>query len=317
MSNYSYIQKKLHEFIQKYYVNELIKGALLFFAIGVLYFIFTLFVEHFFWLKPTARTVLFVLFIVVELALIAVYIAFPLFKLWGLQKGINESEAAKIIGNHFPEVSDKLLNMIQLREEESGSELIEASIEQKSSELKLVPFKKAIDFSKNKKYLKYALVPIVIYVLVLITGNITIFNDSFTRVVHFKNQYQPPAPFSFQLLNNSLDVIEGQTFTVEIETVGEVVPEDAKIYFDNESYFLENLGNGKFQYTFSTIHKSKEFYVEANGIYSNTYKVKLIATPVITNLTLVFNYPTYTGKKNEVIKNTGNAIVPQGTKINS
>lgn len=315
MSNYNNIQKKLHQFIQKYYLNELIKGALLFFAIGVLYFIFTLFVEHFFWLKPAARTVLFVLFILVELALIVVYIAFPLFKLWGLQKGINDSEAAKIIGNHFPKVSDKLLNMIQLREYASGSELIEASIEQKSMELQPVPFKKAIDFSSNKQYVKYTLIPVVIYLLVLITGNITIFNDSFTRVVHFKNQYQPPAPFSFQLLNSTLDVIEGQPFTVELETSGEVVPEDAKINFDNESYFLENLGNGKFQYTFANVHSSKEFYVEANGIYSNTYEVRLIATPVITNLTLVFNYPAYTGKKNEVIKNTGNAIVPQGTEI--
>ncbi len=30
---------------------------------------------------------------------------------------------------------------------------------------------------------------------------------------------------------------------------------------------------------------------------------------------MVLNYPNYTGKRNEVIKNTGNAIVPQGTTI--
>jgi len=107
----------------------LIKGLLLFFSIGLLYFIFTLFIEYFLWLKPTARTVLFLLFILVETGLFVFYILIPIFKIWGIQKGINEMDASKIIGNHFPEVKDKLLNMIQLKRIEQNSELIEASIE--------------------------------------------------------------------------------------------------------------------------------------------------------------------------------------------
>ena len=315
MSNYTFIQKKLHQFIRKYYVNELIKGVLLFFSIGLLYFIFTLLVEHFFWLKPTARTILFLLFIGVEVALVVFYILIPVFKLWGLQKGINDIEASKIIGNHFPEVKDKLLNMIQLNSVKGDSELIEASIEQKSNELKPIPFKRAVDFSTNKKYIKYALIPVVIWLLMYVSGNSTIFNDSFSRVVHYQKQYQPPAPFSFQVLNSSFDVIEGQPFTLEVQTVGDVIPNDAKIYFNNENYYLENLGFGKFQHTFSSINQSFFFYIEANGVVSNAYKINAIATPVITNLTMVLNYPAYTGKTNEVIKNTGNAIVPHGTKI--
>ncbi|MFD1292869.1 DUF4175 family protein [Lutibacter holmesii] len=315
MNNYKHIQHKLHQFIQKYYVNELIKGVLLFFSIGLLYFIFTLLVEYFFWLKPLARTVLFVLFIGVEVALVVFYILFPIFKLWGLKNGINELEASKIIGNHFPEVNDKLLNMIQLKNNKQGSELIEASIEQKSSELKLVPFKRAVDFSTNTKYIKYALIPVIIWLLFFITGNITIFNDSFSRVVHYNKQYQPPAPFSYHILNTSFDVIEGESFTVQIETVGDVVPNDAKIYFLNENYFLENVGFGKFQYTFSNIHTSLNFYVEANGVSSKTYQINVIPTPIITNLSMALKYPSYTGKSNEVITNTGNAIVPQGTVI--
>ena len=315
MNNYKHIQEKLHQFIQKYYVNELIKGVLLFFSIGLLYFIFTLLIEYFFWLKPLARTVLFLLFIGVEVALVVFYILFPIFKLWGLKNGIDEVEASKIIGSHFSEVNDKLLNMIQLKNKKQGSELIEASIEQKSSELKLVPFKRAVDFSTNTKYIKYALIPVVIWLLVFITGNITVFNDSFSRVVHYKTQYQPPAPFSYRILNESFDVIEGEPFTLQLETVGDVIPNDAKIYFLNENYFLENLGAGKFQYTFSNMHTSLDFYVEANGTSSNTYQINVIPTPIITSLTMVLNYPAYTGKSNEVIKNTGNAIVPQGTNI--
>ena len=315
MSNFKNIQTKLNQFIKKYYLNELIRGLILFFAIGFLYLIFTLLIEYFLWLKPVARTILFSLFVIVETALLLFYILIPVFKIWGLKKGINEFEASKIIGNHFPEVNDKLLNMLQLKNIQQNSELIEASIEQKSNELKLVPFKTAIDFSTNKKYIKYALIPVLIWLLVFITGNITLFNNSFSRVVHYKTQYEPPAPFSFKILNSSLNIIEGESFTLQIETVGNVIPEDAKIYFLNENYYIENKGLGKFEYTFSSIKKTFDFYLEANEVTSKYYQINMIATPVITNLKMVLQYPAYTGKEHEVIQNTGNAIVPEGTTI--
>ena len=315
MSNFNNIQTKLKNFINKFYYNELIKGLILFFTLGVLYFIFTLLIEYFLWLKPFARTLLFWVFILVEVSLLTVYILFPIVKIIGLKRGINEFDASRIIGNYFPEINDKLLNMLQLNNSETSSELIKASIEQKSKELSPIPFRSAIDFSKNKKLLKYTLIPILIWLLVYITGNSTIFNDSFSRVVDYKTQYEPPAPFSFNILNKNLDVTEGDTFILEVETLGNTIPEDAKINFLEENYYLQNQDFGKFEYTFTSVKKPIEFYFEANGIISKTYQLNCIATPVITNLKMVLNYPTYTGKRNEVIQNTGNAIVPYGTKI--
>jgi len=79
-------------------------------------------------LKPLARTFLFWTFILVEVYLLTRFIAFPIFKLFKLQKGISYQDASSIIGNHFPEVSDKLLNFLQLSQNlNSGSELLYAS----------------------------------------------------------------------------------------------------------------------------------------------------------------------------------------------
>ncbi len=315
MNDFILIREKLQAFIKKYYFNELIKGLLLFFAIGALYFIFTLFVEYFLWLKPAARSLLFWLFVFIELALFAAYIVFPITQILGLKKGISEVEASKIIGNHFPEVKDKLLNMLQLNESKQNSELIEASIAQKSKELQPIPFKRAVEYTKNKKYLKFAIIPFLIWLLVFITGNISIFSDSFSRVMNYDKVYLPPAPFSFSILNESLTVVKGEPFTLQIETVGNTVPENVKINFSNESYYLENSALGKFQYSFSRIQKSIKFYLEANGVTSEIYQISSIETPVINNLKMVLQYPVYTGKQNEVVQNTGNVSVPKGTKI--
>jgi hypothetical protein len=92
------IYQKLEAFIRKYYTNELIRGVVLFIGLG-LYFLFTLFVEYFLWLKPQGlfcfglcrcRSVTLLRFIV-----------FPIFKLLKLQKGIDYNEASIIIGSHF------------------------------------------------------------------------------------------------------------------------------------------------------------------------------------------------------------------------
>ncbi|MEZ4891930.1 MAG: hypothetical protein R2778_02815 [Saprospiraceae bacterium] len=74
-----------------------------------------------------------------------------------LGKVISHEQAASIIGQHFTNVQDKLLNILQLKQQSSNAiykELINASINQKSDEIRLVPFQSAIDLGKNRKYLR-------------------------------------------------------------------------------------------------------------------------------------------------------------------
>ena len=160
----NFIYQKLELFIKKFYTNELIRGMIFFIGLGLLYFLFTLFVEYFLWLKPMGRTILFWAFILVEIFLLVRFIVFPIFKLFKFQKGIDYKDASAIIGNHFTEVSDKLTNFLQLSNDEHQSELLLASIEQKANSLQLVPFGNAISFKTNRKYLPLALLPILFFV---------------------------------------------------------------------------------------------------------------------------------------------------------
>tara|TARA_B110000240_G_C13512687_1_gene460788 strand:- start:497 stop:3853 length:3357 start_codon:yes stop_codon:yes gene_type:complete len=315
MSGYNNIEQKLHQFTRKYYTNELIKGIILFLSLGFLYFFFTLFLEYFLWLKPMPRTILFWLFIAVESFLIIKFIAIPAAMLIGFRKGISLEDSSKIIGNHFPEVRDKLLNVLQLKENPNQSDLILASIDQKSAELKPIPFVKAIDFKQNKRYLKYAVVPILIYVISLLTVSNGSLTQSLERVVNYRTAYKPPAPFSFSLTNADLKVIQGKPITITFKTMGSVLPNEAKIIFNNQQYYLQNNGNASFSYTFSDVQEAISFYVEANGVQSQEYQIDVIGTPTINNISLELKYPSYLRRRNETIQNSGNLAVPEGTTI--
>ena len=321
MDRFNQIQIKLHGFIRKYYTNELIKGAILFISFGVLYFLFTLLVEHFLWLKPSARTVLFWVFILVEILLLVNYLVIPVFKLIGFSKGISLSEASKLIGKHFPTIDDKLLNMLQLHnsnlntDSNQSTELILASIDQKAENLQPIPFQKAIQFSSNKKYLKYLLIPIGIWLLTILIGKKEVFSDSYNRVLHHQQAYIPPAPFTFMVLNNSLDVIEGNPIYLQIQINGDVIPSEPKIVFNDEDYFLRYQGGNHFYYEFAKITAPIRFYLEANSVVSKTYDINPIPTPKIQGISMYLNYPNYVSKSDEIVKNTGSISVPTGTSI--
>jgi len=315
MSSFSIIQKKLEQFIKKYYISALIKGAILFFSMGMFYLLITLLVEHFLWLKPTGRTVLFWVFVLVETTLFVRFIAYPLLKLFNLQNGISNEEASRLIGNYFPEVSDKLLNVIQLNQNQRASELLVASIDQKSSELQPIPFKSAINFNKNSKYLKYAAIPILIFIASIVLGDKDIFSNSYERVVNYDTAYEQPALFSFRLLNGSLDAIENKNFTLKIQTQGEVMPDQATISYNNETYFLKQTAIGLFEFTFLQPSKAIDFHFNANQVRSKSYTLNVIKTPSLVSFEMALNYPTYTGKKDEIFKSTGNAVIPEGTRV--
>ena len=82
MDSYRYLLQKLESFIRRYYVNELIRGAILFLSIGLLYLLLTLLVEYFLWLDTLGRQVLFWSFILVEALLLVRFLVIPLLKLF-------------------------------------------------------------------------------------------------------------------------------------------------------------------------------------------------------------------------------------------
>ena len=315
MNEFTKITQKLHKFSLKFYINELIRGSILFLSFGILYLFITLFVEYFFWLKPFSRTFLFWFFVLGELFLLITLILFPIFKIIGLKKGLSFEESSKIIGNHFPEVSDKLINILQLNQQTNESDLLLASIDQKSATLQPIPFTKAIDFSKNKKYLKYVFIPIFIWLISFLSGANGALTKSLERVVNYKTAFLPPAPFSFTILTNSLKVIQGNDLKVEVKTTGRLIPDEVKIHFNNQQYFTQNLGNGTFSFVFLDVKEQVEFFLEANSVQSQDFQIDVIDAPTINKVSLYLNYPTYLGKKNETIQNSGSLIIPEGTTI--
>lgn len=317
MHNYDLLISRLDAFIRKYYVNRLLRGVLVF-ATCLLFFLLTVTVSEYFLYMPVwLRTGIAVLFVVGGVWALVAWIFMPVMHIARLGKIITHEQAAVIIGHHFAEVSDKLLNILQLRKatESSGSrELIEASIEQKASQLAVVPVVSAIDLSRNRKYLPYFL-PVLLAGVFMLVAAPNIFRDASQRLLHPQQVFEKPAPFSFNVDTNNLKTTRNADFVLVAEASGEVIPADMAIEIEEDLIPMLPVSPGKFRYTFRNVTQSISFRLYSAGFYSRQYKLKVIQKPVLQSFRLHLDYPAYINKQDEQISSLGDITVPAGTRV--
>jgi hypothetical protein len=217
------IDLKLAAFKRKYYLNLFVKGGLLTLLVVLLYFIVASIIEYNLWLDGFTRLIIVILFFGFFIFCVYKFLKAPL--LWIFKKKeLTGEESAKIIGNHFPEISDRLLNVIQLARSSHRTDLANASILQKTGVFESIPFETAIDLKSNTKYLKYLSIPLLL-ILSLLLFNRNILTQSTNRIVNFNKEFTPEAPFQFQLLNKNLNAFLNEDYVVKIKVVGTSLPE--------------------------------------------------------------------------------------------
>lgn len=287
-------------------------------GIGISTLLIVSILEYFGRFSGTVRGVLFFSMIAVFLFLLVRYLIIPGMKLFRLGSIISHEQASSIIGRHFPDVNDKLLNTLQLHRqaEKSGvdNSLLIASIEQKTTELKPVSFQSAINFSDNKKYLKYVLPPVGLAIILLVISP-AILTEGTQRIVTYNQDYSLKAPFEFKVINESLSVPGNKDFTLEATVDGEYIPQTVKIELGGKAFRLSNDGNGRFTYTFRNVRNDVPFRFFADGFYSSDYLISVLPPAVVRQMKIEVSYPDYLQQDNETFTNRGNIQIPEGSQV--
>ncbi len=316
--NYALLIEKLDDFVRKYYVNQLLRGALYSVAAILGMFIILNVLEYYFYFSTTTRKVLFYGFLIGSGVALWQWVGRPLLHYYRLGKLISHEQAAKIIGQHFSEVQDKLLNILQLKQQSANAlhtDLIHASINQKSEEIRFVPFKSAIDLGQNRKYLKYALPPVLL-LLFLIFGAPNILKEGTFRFLKNNEVFEKPAPFKFKVRNSDLTAVQFSDFTLNVEVDGSALPNDVFIDLGaGIQYRLQKEAPNQFSYTFTNVQKDMEFKLFAGEVESKPITLEVLKKPGIAGFDVRLRYPEYIGRPAETLQNVGDLVVPQGTNL--
>ena len=315
MSDFQAIEQKLSEFKKKFYLSDLLRGSILFLAIGAGYFLLTAWIEELFWLSKPLRALVFWLFVLVELGLWFYWIWPALSVLIGVKQPMSHQEAARIIGTQIPGVGDRLTNTLDLLNQKQDAELVLASIAQKSQSLSPFYFGGAIDLKENARHLRWLILPVLLLLLVWVSGDLSSLFAGYNRVAAYNQEFVRPAPYQLRLLNSELSVRNNQELRLIVLADGAVYPSEVFVEIGGKRQTMTPKGTGRFELIIPPQNQSFEFYFGTDLYRSPDYRVAVLYGPEIDGFVIEVSPPAYTNMSQETIENTGNLKVLAGSKV--
>lgn len=319
MNSAQNIKIKLQSFIRSYHLQQLVQGVLSASIQSLVLFYLINYTEYLFWLNSGVRGILFYGFWIL-LAFGGYWqILQPLGKyLFFSSKRLSEEQAARIIGDHFEEISDKLLNLIQLERmgssSTSQSPLLIKSIEQKTEQLKPFAFGEALNWPAVRKNI-YRFSAVLFALIIWGVYDSKTISAASQRLVNYNRFFEKPAPFKFVLPFKDTLVKENADLTIGLTVVGGAFPEEVYLVRNGKSYLMKSESQTHYVYTLRNIVENTELQFEAAGYKSGNFKVNVIPQFDLENMVITAIFPPYLHKKPEDLSPVGSITLPVGTQL--
>ena len=308
---------KIERFIRKFYLNRLIQGVLMGTILMIALFLIINGIEYFSWLPQKGRLLLLLLFVFGTIFVFIFYFALPIINLIRFRKKMSDEKAAVIIGRFFPEISDKLLNTLQLSNELSqdiDNQLLIATIEQRTEHLKPINFSDAVNLKENYKYLKFFGIAFVVLSVALI------FIPDFSkkpaqRIINYSQDFSKPLPFEVQLSDTEIEVSQGKDAEFSIHVTGEKIPDAFYIRSNTGVRMMNRMNTNDYRFVFKNVNQNETFFVEGGDYKSPTITLTVRPNPTMLYYEAQLTFPRYINRKSETLSGKTRIIVPQGTEV--
>lgn len=314
-------------YIKKYYLYDVIKGSIWLLTYTLVAYWTLVLIEGFGNLNSTYRTILFYTALTGFLGMLTWFVLRPALYYYRILKGLTYEQAAIQIGQHFPQVKDKLINVLHLNSDNKHTPvytaeqtaLLKASIEQKSKQLSPIPFADAIKLRENIKRLRLFWLFFGGFALTTLIAPRFVTGSSY-RLWNYNKDFVPPPPYVFVVEPGNTAVIKGEDLTLNILTKGKYFPENAYLFYKTntqgqfEKLPLTKKGN-KFIGEIKNITQLSQYYIGSEEVSSDIYQIQVLDRPAIGQFQIVLDYPDYTGKTNDTLPaNVGDIYALAGTR---
>ncbi len=308
------VSNNISSFRKKYYLNLFLRGTILTASLLLAYYLLANLLEYNLWLSRGARLTLFVLFILTAAYCVYRYLRNPI-RWWVSGRGLGNEDSARLIGDHFPAIQDRLLNFLQLAEaRQHQGPLLQASLDQKANLFDGFSFDSVVDLRENRRYLKYLAIPFIAFAAIFVI-NQRIITQGTERLVNFDREYAPQAPFRFIVEHEKLVTFPNEDFELHVGLEGDAIPDAAYLLIGQQRMKMENAKAGLFTYMLEKPQQDMTFRVEAAGFVSDSYLLRIVNRPELLALSVDLRYPRYIGRPPQLEKNIGNLEVPEGTRV--
>lgn len=255
------------------------------------------------WMETTTRTILFWLQAALVVGLLLYFVILPLLRLAGILPGPSAALLAGRIGDHFPEVGDRLVNLLDLsegRRTESPDALVDGAVQMLGRQVEPVSFEKIETFSRPRRALRMAAIPLA-SLLLFVAAAPTTFVDASKRLLSPGVHFQAPAPFSLIVEPGDQQIAKGSSMEIRVRARGEALPRTLSLMVRNadedhvEEIRLSADSTGVFRHQVANVRRAFEYRASAHPVLTPWFRTDVTEHPLVRSLQVTLRFPGYSG----------------------
>ena len=254
-------------------------------------------------LNATPRTVLLQTVGWTALGLLGWFSVRPLLILSGFLRDRSLHAVAREIGQRMPRIGDRLVNLLDLSEGRHSAApppLLDQAVRMLGAEVEAVSFETVADFSKAKRSLRFAAIPVVLLLAFLAAAPGT-FTGASARLLSPGVRFDRPAPFQLDVTPGDVEIAKGASLAIEARATGTARPDVVEIAIrrENEDH-IETLraredSSGAFRHEIENVRRPLRYRVTAAPVASAWHRVSVIDYPLVRSLRIALRPPAYAG----------------------
>ncbi len=319
------IEGRLKRTAKRRYLTHFVFGLVL--VLGIfsgLWLLFTA-IEAGFWMPATARTIAFGFIVGLSAVLMIWFVLFPLLRMTGVIPGPSQDALARDIGNTYPQIADRLLNLLQLargRSSASSNTFVDHAVSSLNRHIAPVEFEKMDGFDRALRASKVAVLPALGIVVFLLAAP-SLFIDASQRLLAPSTEFMRPLPFQLHVTPGSVELLRGDSLQVRVHLEGAELPESLTLRVRNEGEDriveeqLTPRSYGVFARTFVNVRRSFSYTIAVEGARTSWYDVDIVERPIIRSLQVGLEFPRYSRIPPQRLEpNVGDVQALPGTRVN-
>lgn len=318
------IDARIAKVIQRIGVSHVLTGAIVTTALLAFLWLVATSLEAGLWLPNGTRTMLFWIVVVVAAIATIGLVVVPALRLIGVLPSPDSESTARTIGYHFPEVSDKLINLLHLgRGQHSPAEstMVSAAVTALAEQIAPVPIEQVEEFQRPRALVRWMMLPVGVLILFLIAAPSSFLGAS-QRLLSPGKEFSRPASFTLAVRPGSAQLLRGQPLAIVASVNGTDLPESGIVStrFEGETRVEQAAmvydSSGTFKLDIANVRRSFQYRVETGSVFSEWFDIRVLQRPLIGELKLQLDFPRYSGIPRQVLQtNVGDVSALRGTTV--
>ena len=298
----SVIKRRLRAAMRRITLADILYGFGLTLSVFSLAVLVSVAVEAGFWFDTLLRTIVFWAIVSATIGLGAFGMLRPLLRHYGILPGVSEEAVARRVGFRYPDIADRLVNLLQLaegRRTEAPGPMVEAAISALGKRMQHVPFDRVEDFGRAKAIGRLASLPIAgLLVFVLIAPST--FLDASGRLLAPDKTFERPAPFALEVAPGSVNILRGDPLPVTVRATGSALPRTVVLEINNvgenhvEEIALAQDSSGLLRHTIVNLRETLRYRAKAESVATEWFTATVDDRPIVRRLDITLRPPAYT-----------------------